>query len=99
AAIAEARLSLPLARAKPGSATVTANASPSPCRKAMARARPAKPPPAISTSLRCGGEVMVAVRAELQRGSLCISRLVELATRSANAAFWAMVQTRIDDYA
>src|SRR5260221_2801333 len=52
AAIAEARpwSAAPLANA--GSATITLNGSPSACRKAIASASPAKPPPPIRTSAR-----------------------------------------------
>ena len=41
--------------AKDGSATVTRNGSPSACRKAIASAKPAKPPPPIRTSARAAG--------------------------------------------
>ena len=52
AAIAEARASPAWLLPSAGSATVTLNGSPSPWRSAMASARPAKPPPPISTSVR-----------------------------------------------
>ena len=51
ATMAEARSSSAWLAPSAGSASVTANDGPSACRKAIARVRPANPPPAISTSV------------------------------------------------
>src|SRR2546423_8699389 len=75
ATIADARASPERAPASAGSATTIANVGPSARRSASARARPAKPAPAISTSTRAGAGgswvVFWVIGDDLSRGAPC----------------------------